>query len=186
MTLTTPNYALRYSESTDNVQLWTQYQNLATDVDTTLITKFGILGRWRRETNKTSTGGTETGIVRIDGIPFLANVYYTIETNSLDCTVVSGETGYVNARLSTAGAATGASAQLGSTPVNANSGTSPRNGVILVAEYAPVANATGSVLLSVGRIGGAGNVTVNGSSTQPIILMIKAWGKNPGVSGVDI
>jgi hypothetical protein len=182
---TTATHALRYPASTDNVQLWTHYQNLAEDVDNTLLNRYGVIRRWRRETDKTFTG-TEVGVVRIDNIPFKANVFYTVETNSLKMTVVSGETGIVRARLSTSGAATTSSAQIGSAEGNANTAFTPVQSPVLVAEYAPGSDVTGSVLLTLARSGGSGNVTLGGSSTQPILLMVKAWGKNPGTSGVDI
>lgn len=185
---TTSAYALRFADSTSNAELWTHFQNLATDVDTVLTTKFGVIARWRRETSKTflASPGTELGVVRIDGVALLGGIYYTIETNSLSITSVSGETALSNARLSTGGAATIASAVIGYVEANCSTAFSPRQSPTLVAEYAPVSNVTASVLLTITRSGGTGNTVMNGSATQPIILMVKAWGKAVTPSGTDI
>lgn len=183
---TTATYALRYPSSLGNVDLWTHYQNLADDVDVVLLNKFGCIRRWRRETNRTSTGGVETPVMRIDNIPFKANVLYLVMTNSLELQTISGETGYVIARLSTSGVATIASAQIGSAKGNANTAFDPRQGPTLVAEHTPAVDQTGSVWLGVGRSGGSGDVILRGSSVQPICLYIMAFGKNPGLSGVDL
>jgi hypothetical protein len=183
---TTTTYALTYADSTSNVNLWTHFQNLATDVDTTLLTRFGVVAYWPRTTSVSSLAGAETSISRIDNIAFLGGVFYTIETTTLSTSVVAGETGKLAIRLSTAGVATTASAALDIVEFNANSGTAPQQGAQCVAYYAPAGNATGSVLLTVGRTGGTGTVTVNGNSTQPIVLMVKAWGKAPTASGVSL
>lgn len=180
---TTTAYALRYADSTSNVQLWTHFQNLATDVDTTLTTKYGVIARWTRVTSRTAGAATEVPMVRIDNIAMLGGIYYTIETNSLDAANTTTDTGVLFIRLSTAGAATTASAQLGYAQWN-SSGSTPRQAPVMIAEYAPVSNVTASVLLSVR--GGSSSVTINGTATQPIVLTVKAWGKAPTPSGVDL
>jgi hypothetical protein len=182
---TTTAYALRYADSTSNVQLWTHFQNLATDVDTTLTTKYGVVARWSRITSRTSVGGVEAPVIRIDNIPLLGGIYYTVETNSIDANVEADGTAVIYTRLSTAGAATTASAFIGYAQFNC-SAVAARQGPAVVAEYAPVGNVTASVLLSVGRTGGTGTVTLSAAAAQPIILMVRAWGKAVTPSGVDL
>src|SRR5258706_1110203 len=112
---TTTTHALRYPDSTSNVNLWTHYQNLADDVDAVLTARYGVIAHWTRTTNKQRTAaGAEVGVVRIDNIAFKAGVHYTCETNALALNVVSGELGVAKFRLATGGAtATTASAQIG-------------------------------------------------------------------------
>src|SRR5690242_17581320 len=168
---TTTTHALRYADSTSNVQLWTHFQNLATDVDDTLRTKYGVIAWWSRTTTKTFlAAGAEVPVLRIDNIPLLGGVHYTFETNSLNLATAAGETGIVYARLSTAGVATTASASIGSTEGSCNAVYQPRTSLTLVANYTPGGNVTASVLLGLARSGGSGNVDLVGSAGQPIIL----------------
>lgn len=188
---TTTTHAIRYPDSTSNVNLWTHYQNLADDVDLLLTSRVGVvIARWTRTTTKQRTAaGAEVGVARIDNIPFKAGIYYTCETNALALNPVSGELGVAKFRLATGGAtATTASAQIGAAQGGASSATLAAlvNSPILIAEYAPGADTVGSVLLTLDRQSGSGDVFMLGSATQPIIMMIKAWGKAVAASGTDI
>lgn len=188
---TTTTHALRYADSTSNVNLWTHFQNLADDVDAVLTTRAGvIIAHWTRTTNKQRTAaGAEIGVIRIDNIAFKAGIHYTIETNALALNVVSGELGVAKFRLATGGViATTASAQIGAAQGGASSATLAAlvNSPIMVAEYLPGADTVGSVLLTLDRQSGTGDVFMLGSATQPIIVMVKAWGKAVTASGTDI
>ena len=73
--LTTPVYGIRYAESNDSNEIWPKFEAIADDVETMSTQYFGVIKRWRRETPRTSTGGVETGILRIDNIP--RSLWYT-------------------------------------------------------------------------------------------------------------
>jgi hypothetical protein len=184
---TTTTHALRYADSTSNTQLWTHFQNLATDVDDTLRTKYGVIAKWKRTSTKTFlAAGSEVPVLRIDNIPLLAGIQYTFETNSVMGATAANETGILYCRLNTAGLATTASASIGSAEWTCDAVFAPRQSITLVAEYSPGSNVTASVLLGLARTGGSGNVDLVGNAGQPIILFCKAWGKAVTVSGVDL
>lgn len=146
----------------------------------------GIVARGRRETSKTFTGA-EVGVIRIDGIPLKAAKLYQIYTSSLRMALTSGETGIVQARIDVTGAAaTTSSTIIGAWEGGHTSAFTPVNSPVLVAEYVPVSDVTLSVLLTLSRTGGANNITLSGSATQPICLYVKTLGFDPGDTGVDI
>lgn len=61
---TTANYALRYPEPTDNVELWTHFSNLATDVDTAVHTVAGPkICKLRQAAAQTITSSTDTKLL---------------------------------------------------------------------------------------------------------------------------
>lgn len=60
---TTPNYALRYPGSGDNVELWTHLQNLATDTDTAIAGVAGVrICKLRQAAVQAITDSTDTKI----------------------------------------------------------------------------------------------------------------------------
>lgn len=139
----------------------------------------------QRLTSKTYTG-TEVGVLRLDSVPMVAGRRYRIHTSSLEMSTVSGETGKANFRINTAGTATTSSTLLGGATGNANTAFSPTQGPTVDFSYAPAATGNVSILLTLLRSGGSGNVTLTGSSTQPIEMYVTDCGPDPGDTGVDI
>jgi hypothetical protein len=155
-------------------------------VDATLTTRFAIIQWWSRTTNKSGVSA-EAGVLRIDNIPFLGGVFYTIEVNGIVCSTVNGEAARLRLRLSTSGAATTASAQIAEALANGSSAFVATQSPQLVANYAPGGNATGSILLSLALAGGTGTVSLSASATAPLTIIVKAWGKAPAApAGVDL
>lgn len=183
---TTTVYDLRYPEPTDDVRVHEDIQALAEDVDTVLSTEFGIIGHWARTSDKTSTGGTEVGVIRIDNLALKGGVHYEFYTDTLNLQAISGETGAVYIRLSTSGNATTSSAQLTRAQGNPSTAFQPVQSPYICASYFPSSDVSVSVLLSLGRTGGSGNVILRGSSDAPIRLKCRANGRFPVASGVDI
>lgn len=144
-----------------------------------------IIAFGQRVTSKTYTG-TEVGVLRLDSVPLVAGRRYIFETSSLEMSTVSGETGKANFRINTAGTATTSSTLLIGATGNANTAFSPTQGPTVRVSYSPGSTGNVSLLLTLLRSGGSGNVTLTGSSTQPIEMYVIDHGPDPGDSGVDI
>jgi hypothetical protein len=138
-----------------------------------------------RQSDKTFSG-TEVGALRLDNVSMRNGYRYLIMSNSLRLFVVTGETGKCNLRFSTAGSAGTGDAILGAVEGNANTAFTPVQSPTLCISYAPGANVTFSCLLTVARSGGSGNVTLNGSASQPIELYVIVAGPDPTDTGVDV
>lgn len=145
----------------------------------------GTIAYGNRQTDKTFTG-TEVGVLRLDNLVTYAGRRYYIETSNLRLVVTSGETGKANIRASTAGAATTSSTILTGAEVSANTPFTPAGSPPMKISWVPGASTTASVLLTVLRSGGSNNVTMTGSSTQPIEMYVVDGGIDPGDTGVDI
>lgn len=185
MATATTVYDLIKPQVSDDVRPDEDISTLADQVEETLLTCYGVVRRGRRESDATCTG-TERGVLRLDNVELKGGIFYTFETNSLEMQTFSGETGKAMFRVSTSGAATIASAEIGSGQGNANTSFWPRQSPTVVAEYAPSSDVTVSILLSLNRTGGSNNVILKGSTSQPITVYVKAWGADPGDTGVDI
>jgi hypothetical protein len=145
----------------------------------------------------TGIGSTETGFIRIDGIPIRNGYHYLIEcpqvnvTSSTEATAAAPIIGVVNLRFSLTGSATTASARLpygaflrNSQPVSHTSTTVfGINGM-----YNASADGTMSVLMSVIRDAASttGSVGLFASTGNPCPMFVYEMGPYPGVSGVDI
>lgn len=129
--------------------------------------------------------GTEIGVIRANAT-VLAGYRYTILSSPLRIGTVSGETGKVNLRYSTVANAGTADTVLTSVEANGNSTFAPAQSPAINVSFAPGANVTLSVALTLTRSGGTGAVTLSGTTTQPIELMILAAGPDPGDTGANL
>jgi len=183
---TTPNYALRYPASSAAVIPYQHIQDLATDVDTTLDTYFGVVKRARRVTNTATTTG-ELGALRLDSIPIKAGYFYKICTSPLF--VVGTATADVNGvslRASTSGVATTASGQLTQVQMPCGSTLHPPGFPSIVLPYISAVDQTLSVLLSVLRgTSGTGTASLQVNTTFPSVdLWVECRGLDTGDTGV--
>lgn len=144
----------------------------------------GIIARGNRTTNS-STTTSETGVLRLDAVPFTAGKIYRIWTPPMifQSTVAND---LINARfrINTAGTATTSSTQLTGLVDNAASASGPQRTKGLTALWAPATSGVASILLSVSRDSGTGSVALNASSSYPIDLVIEDCGADPGNTGV--
>lgn len=138
-----------------------------------------------RQTDKTYTG-TEVGVLRLDSITVKAGFRYLIMSSSLRLGVVTGETGKASIRYSTTGSATTSDTVLSSVEANVNTAFTPAQTPAIITSYTPASSGTLSILLTVYRSGGSGNVTMTGNSAQPIELYVVVAAADPGDTGVDI
>lgn len=146
-----------------------------------------ILSYHKRTSSKTFlAAGAELGVARLNSIALLGGYRYTICTSNLTISTVSGETGKASLRYSTSGTAGTSDTILGSVEANTNTAFRPVQTPAMAFTYSPGANVTFSVVLTILRSGGSGNVTMNGASDQPIELWIVANGPDTGDTGVDL
>lgn len=152
------------------------------------VPETGTILAYGERTSDKVYSGTEVGVLRLDSVPIFNGYRYIICTSVLDLAEsTSGDTGQAFLRFRTDGTAAGTSdTVLQTADVNANSSFVPRNSATFAEPYVAGANGTLSVLLSLGRSGGSGNITMLGAATRPIRLFIVQGGKDPGNTGVVI
>lgn len=152
------------------------------------ITGFILANGWRDTSTGTTT--TEVGVLRIDDIPILIGRAYRIETGALhaQCSVLDDFAGF-QIRYTTDGSTptTGSAVLPGSkiSDTHSNIFTIFNVGTILTV-YRPTANETLSLLLTVLRVAGSGNVQSFGSTDQRVQLMITDVGKAKANVGTAI
>lgn len=149
-------------------------------------TPLGMIARGRRTTSTGNITTTETGVLRIDGIPVYANRAYAIQISNTNIdTSVSNDSASMKIRISTSGAATTASTQIGELrTVIDDAATS--NILPTVVFYFPTGDATLSILSSLVRVSGTGNIIMFGAAVDPMDMVIFDLGLAPGDSGVVI
>lgn len=142
----------------------------------------GILRRGNRPTASATTTTTEIGVLRVDGIPIVSGRAYRIWTSPLFLySSVTNDIVDARIRASTSGAATTASTQIGN-PLRLKTDSGPGVSSPMSVIYPATVTGTLSVLLTVVRTSGTGNV-------QLLIgedLIIEDVGIDPGDTGVDL
>jgi hypothetical protein len=146
----------------------------------------GIIARGNRTTNSTTTT-TEVGVLRLDDIPMYADRTYKIWTSALTLdTSVAADVAAANLRYTTDGSTPTTSSTIltaAQAPLaNATSG----NSVTIIIDYSPATDTLFSVLLTVTRVSGTGNISIAGAATAPIDMVIEDIGQDPTDTGVDI
>lgn len=147
----------------------------------------GVIARGNRASNSTATSGTtEQGVLRVDSIPVYTGRLYRISTGPL---IIDGSVANDAVRVILRGDTTG-SATTSSTQLAISQGVVPNISLPERFEidipYAPAADGTLSVLLSIVRQSGTGVFQVLGASTIPINLVVSDEGLDPGDTGVDL
>lgn len=139
-----------------------------------------LIARARRESDS-STTTTEIGVLRIDGIAVKSGRHYRISASTNVNSSVSTDVITVRLRATTDGTtATTSSTQLEqATQVAARS-------CPIMAELTPGADQTVSLLLTVGRTSGTGNVKIEGNAIYPICVWVDDMGPDTGDVGVEL
>lgn len=146
----------------------------------------GVIARGRRTTSTGNVTTTETGALRLDSVPVYAGRVYRITTSNINLdTSVDNDSASVLLRLSTSGNATTSSTQIGEMR-NTIDSAAQSNKHVLNAYYYPSSDATISVLLSLVRKTGTGNIIILASGTEPCDLVIVDEGIAPSDTGVVI
>lgn len=146
----------------------------------------GRIARARRITDSTATAGTEQPVLQLDGIVLKAGRVYQFSTSTLlTVTTVANDLLGIRFRYSSTGTATIASTELEFTD-SKNTATSSQGNVILTRSYSPAADETGSLLLTVVRLSGTGNVQILGAAAYPVEILVDDMGPDPGDTGVSL
>jgi len=146
----------------------------------------GVIKRGQRIT-ASSTTTTEVGVLRVDDVPVYAGRAYKVWTSPLILdTSVANDVARAHLRYT----------EDGSLPATSDTQLQAAHGVlanitsgesrVVVANYSPAADGLLSVLLSVSRVSGTGNISISASATFPIDLVVEDMGLDPGDVGVDI
>jgi len=189
----TPNYAIPYQTLADPPD----GPNLGEDgflaVDTALaslaalITPLpkGLVGYGSRATNSTTTG-TEIGVLRVDDIPVKLGRAYLIAVPTVHAQGNAAAVVAVRLRITTDGSDAGTgSTELRFVQTTMLTGT-PDQPVEIAHLYKPASDHLLSVLLTVGKVAGSGNVGLIAASTKNIDLCIHDVGLAVADTGVDI
>lgn len=190
MPLTT-NFALRKPAGTDAADVEIITGNLADDADAALLAvknaaPAGIIARGKRITTSSSTT-SEIGVLRLDNIALLAGRSYKIWTSPLIIeSTVANDTAAATVRVSNSGIATVASTLLDEIQTTIPSIVHPPVLPLDCEPYIPATNETLSVLLSVARLSGTGNVSLVTNTGIPITMVVEDMGVDPGDTGVDL
>lgn len=200
----TPVYALPYPSLSDAPNGPAQFQALAEAVESkfvsvdsitsshtasiTLLNRLGIKDRASRSTDSTATA-TEIGVLRLDDVPILAGRIYAIQTTplGLDSTSTNDEI-IAQFRFTTDGSTpTTASTVLpgGRVQVRQTDSNVPEHKTIYTT-YTPAANETLSLLLTVARLAGAGNVRISPDTSGLTAFTVVDLGVDPGNHGTSI
>lgn len=145
----------------------------------------GIIARGQRTTSSSSTT-TEVGVLRIDGVPVVAGRSYKVWTSPLAVhSSAANDVVRARIRINAAGTATTSSTQLAITQdIVPNTAHPPAPGIS--GRYDPGSSGTLSVLLTVGRQTGTGNVDILSGAGLEIELVVEDIGLAVGDTGVDI
>lgn len=145
-----------------------------------------IVGRARRLSNS-STTTSEIGVLRLDDVELLADHVYEIQTSSLLVTSsVANDIVHVKLRYTTDGSTPSTSSTLLTQSGERIEVTASGGYTQAIGTYAPSSDEALSVLLTVARNSGTGNVSINYASVAPIEILVIDLGEDPGDTGVDI
>lgn len=146
-----------------------------------------VVGRGRRESNSSTTTTVEIGVLRLDSIPTVIGQLYTVELSPVVFnSTVANDLIEAHLRFSTAGAATTASATLGSVVENSYSAGGAQKTKGGTFQYVATVTGSLSVLLSFARTGGTGTCSIVGSAAYPIELAVRVAGTDASDTGVDL
>lgn len=175
-----------FPQNTDHDRLWEHFEDLAEsiDADVELVDRKGIVAWVARTTPTGLFTTTETGVVRIDNIPVYAGRAYEIATSGANLdTTVDNDVAAARIRISTSGAATTASTQIGQMRNTADNNFYS-NVIPMQCFYFPGSDQTLSVLLSAVRLSGSGNISFFCSGVEILHLVVRDIGPAPAASGV--
>lgn len=155
-------------------------------IDKDSVLPLGIQARANRITSSTTTT-TEVGVLRLDDVPMYLGRTYKIWTTPLFLdTSVANDVAAGNFRYTTDGSTpTTSSGLLDSCQSVLVNATFPNTGNIII-DYSPTVDQLFSVLLTVSRQTGTGNISITSSSTAPICINVEDIGQDPTDTGVDI
>lgn len=144
-----------------------------------------VLARARRTADSDTFTNAETGLLRIDDIPVLADHVIRIIASCVQIdTTVAGDVAEARIRVQNGGTTAGTtSARAGFTRMTLDSATHAEVQPA-IAYYYPTVDDTLSVLLSGVRMSGTGQLTLIAHSGEPLDLVVEDLGLDVGDTGV--
>lgn len=147
----------------------------------------GTIARGRRTTATGTVTTTETGVLRLDSVPMIGGHVYEICTSDINVdTSVANDVAAVRFRIDV----TGAAATITSTQIQQQRNTidNATDSNVLPAQlfYHPASDVTLSVLMSLIRVSGTGNIIVFCSATDILDMQVIDHGVAPSDTGVVI
>jgi hypothetical protein len=147
-----------------------------------------IIARANRTSNSsTASSSTPVSVLRLDSVPIVSGITYVIHLQPMifDSTV-AGDLITAAIYVSTSGAATSSSTQLGAIVEASQSASLSQR--TKGGDFLYVSSTTGvlSILLTVARTNGSGNVRLAANSTFPINMWVTSEGPNQNDTGVDL
>ncbi len=144
------------------------------------------VARGRRETFS-STTTTEVAVMGLYGIAVKAGRSYRCSTSPLECdSSVATDTVRIYFRYATAGDTPTTSSTVLAWNQIRLSDSGVTEGITLDTRYNPAADGILSLLLTVNRAAGSGNVGLGGSSEFPIEMFVDDMGPDPGNTGIAL
>jgi len=155
-------------------------------IDKDSVLPLGIIARGNRTTTSTTTT-TEVGVLRLDDVPMYAGRTYKIWTSPLWLdTSVAADVAAAYLRYTTDGSTPTTSSTIMDAAQAPLANASFQNTVTINVQYSPSVDTLFSVLLTVVRVNGTGNISIISSATAPIDLVIEDIGLDPTDTGTDI
>lgn len=147
----------------------------------------GTVARGRRTTATGTVTTTETGVLRLDSVPLIGGHQYEICTSNINVdTSVANDVGTVRMRIDVTGASAGiASTQIAQIRQTQDS-AADSNIVPMQAFYHPASDETLSVVITLIRAAGTGNLIVFCSSVDILDMQVIDHGVAPSDTGVVI
>jgi hypothetical protein len=145
-----------------------------------------LIARAGPRVSSSSTTTTEIGVLRVDGIALKAGRHYRVTTSTLlIASSVSTDVVTVRFRSTTDGStATTSSTQLDLNSAIYNFTAGP--GMTMAVDINPVSDIVLSLLLTVARTAGTGNVSLVGGVTFPIGFWVDDMGPDTGSIGISL
>lgn len=147
-----------------------------------------VVARTRRTTSTGTITTTETGVLRIDNIPVKAGSIYQLNTSNINIdTSVDNDVGDARIRIAysatTGTLATTSSAQIGHFR-NTIDNLAQSNTVPINCFYLATADGYVSIILTLQRIAGTGNLIVFCAGNEILDFVVQFGGADPGDTGV--
>lgn len=171
----------------DNDIIYVYNGSTWTPVASPALAKKGIIARGRRTTSTGNITTTETGVLRLDSVPVTSGRIYKISTNGVNMdTSVDNDVASAKIRINTSGTATTSSTPV-FLPLRQNIDSAAQSNIVPM-ECFYVATTTGniSILLSMVRQSGTGNIILFATSTDYLEMIVEDMGVDPGDTGVTI
>lgn len=146
-----------------------------------------VFARAARDSNTATTTTTELGVLRLNNVAMLGGRGYWISSSNFICdSTVVGDFMSVKIRYTIDGTTPGLSSPILAQTTGYCQGAAGQDCPDIRRYYAVGSNLTLSMLLTIVRVTGTGNVNLALANSNPIDMEIEDAGDDPGDTGVDL